>query len=346
MSEAKNAKTGRKDFHRRLLTGASALTLLVGGLRTIIAAADENSSPLWIELGGQWERISGSQDIFAPAFDLTMPRPDFEAISPLSVERLPPSSIGGEGTVSFEPSGTDWVFSASVRYGRAQNDTELLEHSAFPTHYTSVPDRYEFSDGSMKSKEAHLIVDFQAGKDFGFGMFGKGGSSVASFGVRFAQFGQRSDIALSENPIPGSGGGGAPADFTAAAHISRSFHGIGPSLSWTSSAPFAGHPDHGELSLDWGANASALFGRQRTDVQHQTNYPVQTSVIHMRARSAIVPNLGGFAGISYRLQNFKVKLGYRGDFFFDAMDGGINTTHKENLGFYGPFATIGVGLGG
>jgi hypothetical protein len=37
---------------------------------------------------------------------------------------------------------------------------------------------------------------------------------------------------------------------------------------------------------------------------------------------------------------------YRADFFFGAMDGGIDTAKKENVGFYGPFATISIGLGG
>jgi|HubBroStandDraft_2_1064218.scaffolds.fasta_scaffold44336_3 hypothetical protein len=46
------------------------------------------------------------------------------------------------------------------------------------------------------------------------------------------------------------------------------------------------------------------------------------------------------------LQNFKVSAGYRADFFFGAMDGGLDTAKKENVGFYGPFATISVGLGG
>ncbi len=345
MSEAMNANVSRKCLRWRLLTSASALSLLVCSVHAATAEADGDSPRVWIELGGQWEQMSSSQSIFAPAFDLATPRPSFETISPMSVERLPPSSVGGEGTLSLMPSGTDWVFSASVRYGRAQNDRQLLEHSAFPTHYTSLPDRYVFSNGSMKSREAHLVLDFQAGKDFGLGIFGKEGSSVASLGVRFAQFDQRSDIALSENPIPGTALGGPGANFTAAAQISRSFHGIGPSLSWNGSAPFLGRPDHGELSLDWGANAALLFGRQRANVQHQTDYPVQTSVTHARAHSVTVPNVGGFAGVSYRVENFKVKLGYRGDFFFGAMDGGIDTAHKENLGFYGPFLNVAVGIG-
>jgi hypothetical protein len=65
-----------------------------------------------------------------------------------------------------------------------------------------------------------------------------------------------------------------------------------------------------------------------------------------RARTVAVPNLGAFAGVSYRYSDVKLSLGYRADFFFGAMDGGIDAAKKENRGFYGPFASVSVGIGG
>jgi hypothetical protein len=64
----------------------------------------------------------------------------------------------------------------------------------------------------------------------------------------------------------------------------------------------------------------------------------------VRSRSVVVLNVGGFAGVSFRYSNAKLSLGYRGDFFFDAMDEGIDTPKSSVVGFYGPFATIGIGL--
>jgi len=64
------------------------------------------------------------------------------------------------------------------------------------------------------------------------------------------------------------------------------------------------------------------------------------------SRSVIVPNLGGFAGVSVKYPNVKFSLGYRADFFFGAVDAGIDTRHAKDLGFSGPFAAISVGLGG
>jgi len=72
----------------------------------------------------------------------------------------------------------------------------------------------------------------------------------------------------------------------------------------------------------------------------------QHSADHDRSRSVVVPNVGGFAGLSFRYSNAKVSFGYRADFFFGAMDGGLDMARKENQGFYGPFASISIGLGG
>jgi hypothetical protein len=65
-----------------------------------------------------------------------------------------------------------------------------------------------------------------------------------------------------------------------------------------------------------------------------------------RSRSVIVPNIGGFAGVSFRYSAAKVSFGYRADFFFNAIDGGVDTRKNEDRGFFGPFVTISVGLGG
>ena len=120
-----------------------------------------------------------------------------------------------------------------------------------------------------------------------------------------------------------------------------------------------GKPQDGEITFDWGINAALLFGRQKMRGHHQSteryhghkysaNY---RKVLHhysynpSRSRSITVPNVGGFAGFSLRWPNAKVSLGYRGDFFFGAMDGGVDTRKNETLGFNGPYASISVGLG-
>ena len=112
-------------------------------------------------------------------------------------------------------------------------------------------------------------------------MFGSGdGSSVLSFGVRFAQFSDTSSIALKSDPDwhrfykyvnhPSAGinneklvVGQLYHSNAASIHAARSFHGVGPSVSWNASAPFAGNSQGGELLFDWGLNAALLFEGKR-----------------------------------------------------------------------------------
>ncbi|HEY5239080.1 MAG TPA: hypothetical protein VIJ62_11915 [Rhizomicrobium sp.] len=124
---------------------------------------------------------------------------------------------------------------------------------------------------------------------------------------------------------------------------------------WQSAAPLLGNTQTGEIELDWGANAAVLFGRQQANGGHQTSsiyagiYPriySSKSGSFNRRRTVTVPNLGGFAGLSFLYADAKVSFGYRGDFFFGAMDAGNDTKKAETVGFYGPFAAISIGLGG
>ena len=46
-----------------------------------------------------------------------------------------------------------------------------------------------------------------------------------------------------------------------------------------------------------------------------------------------------------RYADAKISFGYSADFFFGAIDGGIDARKNENRGFYGPYASISIGLG-
>jgi iron complex outermembrane recepter protein len=373
MSELINNRDNRTTIRWKLLTSASALALV-----SSMSVARAEDPLIWIELGGQMEKVSGQGEVFAPAFIAANPNsPVLGSVSPLQAQQPPKFDFGENGTISFQPEDSDWIFSAAIRYGRSghkrhvHHQTTNLPHyskSGVPTYGTRPITVEDFADTVAAHRESHAILDFTAGKDVGLGMFGKNSSSVVSLGIRFAQFTSNSAVDMRARPdlyVKYFNYGPFKIPFMyfhtyhATGSAARSFHGIGPSLSWAGSAPFAGNSQDGEIAIDWGLNAAILFGKQRAHVRHQesghnkgqpiskyytTVYP---AVPHSRdtLRSVIVPNVGGMAGISFRKGDAKVSFGYRADIFFGAMDTGIDTAKKSNASFSGPYASISIGLG-
>lgn len=368
---------------RGLLTTVSAAALICA---TGAAAADRHADrpTVWIELGAQLERIGAASDPFAPPFIVNnADSPAFAPQSPLVTERSPRYSKGFEGKVTFQPEDSDWSFAASILYGRANGNKRVHEQTAGihppPSAAVYGYDAFQtlavknFSDTRAKHSESHMVLDFQVGKDVGLGIFGRNGSSTINAGVRFAQFSSRTDVELKARPWIGFHTTSIPIGsgnyftfpgikywhtYGASLHKSASFRGIGPSLSWNSSANLAGSGSDGELTFDWGVNAALLFGRQKTQLDHAESgnlihalfgtysslYKHEKAVT--RSRSVTVPNIGGFAGLSVRYSAAKFSFGYRADVFFGAMDTGIDARHASDRSFHGPFATFSIGLGG
>ena len=295
MSELTNSRDGGT-FRRHLLATASAVALTAYISVTSAAIAEDGERPtVWIELGGQLDRLSNAQQQFSPAFLSSFEQPGLA--SALNVQNTPANSFGEEGKITFAPDESDWVFSASVRYGRATASRErqhLTKNAIIPLHITIFgiyhytrayyPSRYvRFANGKANRSETHLVLDFQAGKDVGLGMFGSGSSSVISAGVRFVQFTSKSTVHLSGVPdlqYPTAAitslpeftnfkynGGAHFHHYAADAVMQRSFHGIGPSLAWNASVPVVGNADSAELTFDWGANAPYCSGaRKQADI--------------------------------------------------------------------------------
>jgi len=402
MSELINTQNNQAGFRRQLLTTVSAFALAGSFWAVPDAKADDAERPtVWVELGGQLEHMTAAEDQFVapfmlgpqplPAFPfgsisahpvaLGVPSP-FANASALDAQKPPQSSFGGEGKISFQPKGSDWVLSAAVRYGRSNGTRNA--NSPLATLRPYVPDaKYppavwfgKFFDATSKYSESHTVLDFDVGRDVGLGLFGHGGSSTINMGVRFAQFASRSSMVVNANPrIEAYGRAGSYPDkyyyafrfqtYAFNAYSVRSFHGIGPSLSWDGSARLIGNSEAAQINFDWGVNAAVLFGRQKASTSHATTaydkflpsrapsanpqrahfYTHPATPVH-RVRSVTVPNLGAFAGLSFVYSSAKLSFGYRADFFLGAMDEGVDARHSKDMGFYGPFAKISVGLGG
>lgn len=332
-------------------------------------AMDADRPTLWIELGGQSEQVRGFGDPIDPPFTSDIIADGFK--SPLVLQRALGQSFGEDGKISFQPENSDWILSASIRYGRANGGTTRHDQTAGAPVFLHIgsgggyqtPSKIKFSETQVDNSEVHTVLDFQVGKDIGLGLFGSGGKSTISFGVRFAQFTSNQILGIKADPDEYF-----PTNikyvhhhhtYAVSSHMERSFRGVGPSISWDSSAPLIGDTQNGGITLDWGVNAAVLFGRQKARGHHQSSgvyykqglkYHSTTPIVpHSgnpnRSRSIMVPNVGGFAGLSFRYPDAKISLGYRGDFFFGAMDGGIDARKSTTRGFNGPFASISFGLG-
>jgi hypothetical protein len=402
-------KNESHDFRWQLLAGTSVLALIGYIAAAPAAKAEDTDRPIvWIELGGQLSRWENSQEPYAPPFATLTPS---NLSSPQNAEKPPRYGVDESAALKFQPTDSDWTFSASIRYGRSGNSKHARQQSnpaaasgylIFRNHFGSdyvhgtepyhvTPIAAKFADVVAKQSESHAILDFMAGKDVGLGLFGHNASSTLNFGVRFAQFTSRSSVKLLENPdfhfktqlytfstaytFNGRYYGFYEKrltqrqvfhSFAGTFLANRSFTGLGPSISWDSSEPIVGNSERVELTFDWGANASLLFGRRKTKIHHQTTgrfysatatafgssnraiHPItyQRSADHIRSHGVIVPNVGGFAGFSVKYPNAKVSFGYKADFFFGAMDGGIDVRRTEDIGFHGPYASISIGLGG
>jgi iron complex outermembrane receptor protein len=381
MSELIQKNDNRATIRWKLLTSASALALTISSIG--VARAENTDRPLiWIELGGQLEQVGGQGDPFTPGFIAANPTsPVFSPISPLQAQKPAPFSFAEDGKISFQPEGSSWVFSASINYGRS-NDFKHVDqqtHGVHAKYYSGVRNttnfvytQENFAETKVQHRGSHDILDFSAGKDVGLGMFGSSGSSTLSLGVRFAQF--VSTTTFDARAVPDlhakyiTGGNlKIPRvyfhSYHATGKASRSFRGVGPSLSWNGTAPLAGNPQNGEITFDWGASAAILFGKQKARVRHQESAHYGSNLYeivrggyygvvyqnpprgHDTNRSVIVPNAGGFAGASYRIENTKVSVGYRADVFFGAMDVGIDARKNQNRAFYGPFLSVSIGIG-
>lgn len=188
MSELIHEQNDCRMVRGRLLTTVSAAALLLATIEATGAAAESNFASserptVWIELGGEVDQIGGGLDPYVPRFTQLSDSLTSGSSAPI-IQKAPIFSYGGEGKLSYEPEGTDWVFSASVRYGRAIRHKLAHEQTAGKKY----PPVGAFYDAGATTSEGRVIADFQAGKDVGLGVLGEHARSVFSVGLRYAQF--------------------------------------------------------------------------------------------------------------------------------------------------------------
>jgi len=359
----------------------------------LFSGTDGKRPQVWLTVGGGFSQLQDNWQKFNPDFASMMPAGLF---NPVTAEKAPGAAFDWEGALTYQPEDSDWVLKAGIRYGRSARSQVLhkslpaktADEIAFPSYianYFGIPSTVtcewlqshfsptrscpfkaldpEFADARASASERHVILDFTLGKDVGIGTIGGG--------VRIAEFDTRLRSELNADPHynfptkihypPSFPKYGEVYDGTT--NEARSFHGIGPELTWDSSLPLLGNETDGEVALDWGLNAAELFGRQRVKIDQAVSEKkcpgfngfaaVNCTAIYnsspppiSRMKKVTVPNLGGYVGASVRYNDAKISFGYRADEFFNAIDGGQATAKKYDRGFYGPYLNVAVGLGG
>lgn len=306
-----------------LLSGASALALL--SVLSTQAVAGEDIGQFSFELGGQLGLIGGSTtEWFVPAGGEGS---SLGNTTPFTI--MPSHSWNIDGAIKLQPTGSDLIYRFGVQYGRTATKHKNVFLSTYPSYYGGTA----YYTAFVRHREEHVKLDFQVGKDFGLGMFGNnGGTSIFSLGIRYAQYNSRTNIDFyTETKYFASGGN---------ARISRRFMGVGPMISWEASAPLS----EDGFSLDWGAEAALLFGRQkvRMIVEYNDGFSYST----FRHRNTTAPEIGGFMALSWRCPDVpaKVSFGYKVDALFNVYDGGFATARDADRVTHGPFIKVGVNV--
>ena len=130
MTELLNTRSPAGLLRHVLLANVSVLALLGGALAPVCAADDADRPTVWIELGGQLERVDGGEQAFAAPFFANQTPGNSQLM--VDAQRAPRYSVGGEGKIAFTPQGTDWEFSVGVRYGRSNGGKHLHHQSPVP----------------------------------------------------------------------------------------------------------------------------------------------------------------------------------------------------------------------
>jgi len=277
---------------------------LPGGSFDLFSPDSSGKQPLfWLTLGGNYNaNISATVDPYNPLAAANFPNggnptPQWASGLPTlaQLQTTPNAGFDWEGTLSYQPSGSDWILKAGIRYGRSFHNKTLHKSQyagtregmsffgnyfscAFFAHYypASAASCYhgkykEFDDSTLHSSEHHTILDFTLGKDIGIGTF----NGTIGAGLRVAQFNSNSTFQLGADPHYN-----LATDLTEKyrdvydfrSEEKRSFQGIGPELRWDASNALLGNPSEGQIALDWGLNAAVLFGRQKVSGDHTVKH--------------------------------------------------------------------------
>jgi outer membrane receptor protein involved in Fe transport len=365
---------------------------LLGGF----GANREGPFPLTVELGGQVQRHEAPNTALHPA-----QADAFEGPLDIFDEAQGHDLDSGDGKqvkVTWRPGAGSTFLAVEARSGETNGLANPgVQRNTPPVCVVSDPDfcetlatapKYEpynldavtvinRADARVYDREEHQIIDFSAGREFGFGST----RSTISGGLRFAKLSSETNASLYGIPdwyVPAgfyymSGPIITHTLYNIDARAQRSFEGAGPVLTWDASLPLLDMDDAGEVSVEMSVSGGVLFGEQETAVTTNTKIreyattgsnflvpytqigdrtilPVMTvngpPVSFERSGDVTAPLLGAGLGLSYRAGAFKVGAGYRWERYYNAIDGGYTRAEDADRTIDGPYFKVSLGFGG
>jgi iron complex outermembrane receptor protein len=267
-----------------------------------------------------------------------------------------------------------WTVFAAYRYGRTNGQGRGAAYQDVPGGVTDASEPMERDNHivtAVRDAEEFAVADFMVGKEVGLGVFGDGGKSTLSAGLRYASFKSTSRVAMDGvtdsyiAPLVEKYTGTMRYDaHTNTLESRRKFEGTGPALTWESSTRLVGSDEAGHADLEWKVGGGALFGKQTTESSEDrlgghyskdgwgvltpwtktTLYDEVTP--RNRTENVTVPNLSLSLGLSYAIDRVKISTGYSYDRFFDAIDGGYTESQTYDRTIHGPYLKLSLGFGG
>ena len=87
----------------------------------------------------------------------------------VGAQHAPRFSVGEDGKINVPPEGSNWVVSASLRYGRSNGSKHFqyeTEHKTQQTVFGRLATEtgrplFRFGDGQTESDKSHLILDLR-----------------------------------------------------------------------------------------------------------------------------------------------------------------------------------------
>ncbi len=317
-------------IRNRLLMTISAAAL-VAMMPQHSARADER--PSWMVFEVNYDRLGGDSQVWAqnlfPIENLTI-RPD----------------DGLSGTVGFvtplQDSNVDVGMFA--RFGVSETNRANTAPPSSVYNVLGGATYTSYARGKVKHSEHHVIVDFEARRDVGFGSGNNGVTVTAKGGLRFGYFEANTDTTFS-----------TPGSYQASENRKNRLLGLGPRLGIDAVAPLSD-----SVQVDFSAAGSLLLGDQhiRVTSSQTLGAPIVGQSTDELHTFRIVPMLEASAAVGFEPSGpggTTISLGIRGEAWFGAFDqrtlfnpaagAGSLGTSAANRYSVGPFIRVKVPLG-